>query len=90
MSNSIIQEAHVTYEELDALLTKLEEVLVGTQRGHAITALISMVFIIMNPMVGPEDLKRIVLEASRNMCLLIDGIPEEGDDVPTPSSLVLN
>lgn len=91
--SAIIQEAHVTYEELDVLLTKIEEALVGEKRGHAITALISEAFIIMNPMISPDDLKRVVLEASRNMCLLIDGVVVDDDPngEPCPSQpLVLN
>ena len=69
----VITETSATGEEIGTIVHRLEEALDGAQRGHAIISCLSMVLIMMNPLITPEQLQSGVKDVSQFICLLLEG-----------------
>ena len=74
--NSNIAESTASGQEIEAIVTQIEPVIVGIPRGKTIIALLSMVLVLMNPDITPVKLQDGVRDVSRFICLLLD----EGDE----------
>lgn len=70
------KKTNVTIEELEPILLGLDKALSGNSRTTALTALLTMCFIVLKPNIEPELLKKGVQDASEYMCLLIESASE--------------
>lgn len=76
MNTQNMNEATATSEQVDAVITKIENALDGTERGLGIISLLSLALVIQSPTITPDELAFAVRETSRFICLLLDGTGE--------------
>lgn len=76
-----ISEATATGEEIHAIVSALEPVLLNVERSHAIIACLSIAMTIMNPDITAEQLQAGVKETSQFICMFLEevepGLPRE-------------
>lgn len=72
MNESTLMTTTVTGEEIAEVTEKIETAIMGTQRGHAIVALLSMVIILMKPDITMDEMAAQVEAISRYICLSLD------------------
>lgn len=90
-NRSNIVQSSATGEEISGIILKLEDALDGTNRGHAIIALLSLVLVMMNPELTPEELRLGVRDTSQFICMVLEGYQHQsghGDD--TTSRILMN
>jgi len=81
---SHIGHAVATGEEINNIVTKIEDVLQDAPRGHAIISCLSLVLILMNPLLTPQELQTGVKDVSQYICCWLEGTSgtqDEGDKV---------
>ena len=78
---SFISEASATGEEIHAIVSALEPVLLGVPRSSAIIACLSIAITSMNPDISAEQLQAGVKEVSQFICMFLEevepGLPRE-------------
>lgn len=72
MLTSIISEATASGEEIHNLVAAIEPVLVGSSKGSAMIACLSIVLSLQNPNLSPEDRVEGVQKVSEYICLWLD------------------
>jgi hypothetical protein len=72
MNESTLMTTTVTGDDVAAVTMKIEEAIIGTPRGHAIVALLSMILILMKPDITMEEMGTQVENISRYICLSLD------------------
>lgn len=70
---SVTAEAYATGEEINQICLRLEPLLADCPPGHAIIAMLSLVIIMQNPSITPEELQGCLDDVSKYICLRIDG-----------------
>lgn len=85
MTDHSIVKSSATGESIGKIVHKLEDVLDGEQRHECIIACLSLVIIMQNPMITPEQLQKLVESTSEFICLNL-----EGTGPTAPSTVTLN
>ena len=88
--SKVLHTTTATGDEIDAIIRKLEEPLDGVKRGHAVIALLSLAIHIMNPTISGEALQEALAGISQYMCLLIDGMEGNTDELGEVEKKLVN
>lgn len=67
-----IVETTATGEEINVLVTAIEDTIMGAPRGHGIIALLSLTLMLMNPDITPDELQQGVRDTSQFICMLVE------------------
>lgn len=73
MPNQMIQESFATGEEVNEVVLAIEEVIADSPRTVTIIALLSLVLMLMNPDITPEELQVGVRDTSQFVCMICEG-----------------
>lgn len=79
-----IVQATATGEEINEICVKLEDALVamGISQAHAVIAMLSLVLIIQNPTLSPEELTEALKDVSQYICLRLEGTGTDENGEP--------
>lgn len=75
----VLHEAVASGKDIHAIVSRIEETLQGTPRGHAVIATLSIAIMLMNPEIGPEELQDVLTQSSQFMCMLLSTGPQASD-----------
>ena len=85
--NSMITNTTATSEDIGVLIEKLETALEGEISGNCLIAMLSLCVLMQKPNIEPEQLQAAIRDASRFICLVLEGMdigtPNEDGSAPT-------
>lgn len=71
---NLIMETRASSEAVGAIANRIEAALEGEDSGLVMLAMLSLIVILQKPSISPEGLQQVIQDASRFICLSLDGV----------------